>query len=67
MMKPTEELSQESKDNLARAIFEKIMTNSEEIGKMKMQPFNVQTVERCRAMFRENDKLFIQLSEVLSK
>lgn len=48
-------------DSYAKAVFEKIQINSEEIGKLKMEPFNVATVERVRAFYRENDRLFIDL------
>ena len=48
-------------NEFAKAVFEKIMSNSEEIGKLKLEPFNVKTVERVRAIYRENDKLFLDL------
>lgn len=51
--------------DLSRALFEKIMSNSEDIGKMKLEPFNIQIVEKCRAMYRENDKLFIALEKAV--
>lgn len=50
---------------ISRALFEKIMANSEEIGKMKTEPFNIVTVERCRAMYKENENLFGQLVKVI--
>lgn len=46
---------------ISKALFEKIMANSEEIGKMKTEPFNIVTVERCRAMYKENESLFNKL------
>jgi hypothetical protein len=46
---------------LARAILEKISMNGEEIGKLKLEPFKMETVERCRAFYKENDKLADQI------
>lgn len=46
---------------LARAILEKISMNGEEIGKLKLEPFNMTTVERVRAFYKENDKLADQI------
>ena len=46
---------------MERAIFEKIQMNSEEIGKMKIEPFSIATMERCRATYKENEKLFEKL------
>lgn len=56
---------QEPSGDLSRALFEKIMSNSEEIGKMKIEPFNIQIVEKCRAMYRENEKLFTALEKAV--
>lgn len=58
------EQSGQSFDDKHRPYFEKIMSNSEEIGKMKMEPFNVKTLERVRAFYRENEKLFRELMEL---
>ena len=46
---------------LARAILEKISMNGEEIGKLKLETFNMNTVERVRAFYKENDKLADQI------
>jgi hypothetical protein len=46
---------------LARALLEKIAMNGEEIGKLKLEPFSVPTVERVRAFYKENDKLVDQI------
>lgn len=46
---------------LARAILEKISMNGEEIGKLKLETFNMTTVERVRAFYKENDKLADQI------
>jgi len=56
---------QEQSGDLSRALFEKIMSNSEDIGKMKLEPFNIQIVEKCRAMYRENEKLFMALEKAV--
>lgn len=45
----------------ARALIEKIASNGEEIGKLKLEPFSVATVERCRSYYKENDRLIDQL------
>jgi len=52
-------------EDLARALFEKIMSNSEEIGKMKTEPFNIATVERTRSMYKENERLFLELEKAV--
>jgi len=44
--------------SISKGLFEKIQSNSEEIGKLKLEPFNIKTVERVRAIYRENDTLF---------
>lgn len=46
----------------ARAIFEKVQMNGEEIGKLKLEPFSIQAVERVRAIYKENERL---IDEVL--
>jgi hypothetical protein len=45
----------------ARDVFEKIMMNSEEIGKMKLSPFEHKIIERVRAIYKENERLFLEL------
>jgi hypothetical protein len=52
---------------LAKALFEKIQQISEDIGKKKVEPFNIRTVEQVRAMYKENEQLFKQLTEALVK
>jgi hypothetical protein len=41
------------------------MSNSEEIGKMKTEPFNIATVERTRSMYKENERLFVELEKAV--
>lgn len=45
----------------ARDVFEKIQMNSEEIGKMKLSPFEHKIIERVRAIYKENERLFLEL------
>lgn len=69
MARPTKISSDQSNYSsaaFAKAAFEKIMVNSEEVGKLKLEPFNVATVERCRALYRENEKLFASMVDILS-
>lgn len=61
MTKPQNGFGKVSEEDFAKAVFEKIMANSEEIGKMKLQPFHVDIVERCRALYKENERLFVDL------
>lgn len=52
---------------MAKALYEKIQMNAEDIGKKKMEQFNIRTVEQVRAIYKENDRLFNQLVGVLTK
>jgi hypothetical protein len=62
MMKQQEKSGNPSNDR-ARAIFEKIMINSEEIGKMKLAPFEHKIIESVRAKYKENERLYIELEK----
>lgn len=50
---------------LARAILEKISMNGEEIGKLKLEQFDMVIVERVRAFYKENDKLADQILKAI--
>lgn len=50
---------------LAKALFEKIMQVSEDIGRKKTEPFNIRTVEQVRAMYKENERYFNDVIKAL--
>lgn len=43
---------------VAKALFEKAVSNGEQIGAIKGMPFNVREVERVRSLYKECDRFF---------
>ena len=50
---------------MARALFEKAVHNAEMIGQIKTLPFSMREVEKCRALYKENEKIWEQVQQQL--
>lgn len=52
--------------NKCLSYFEEIQYQSEEIGKTKLEPFNIEKCERIRTLYKKNEKQFHELIEVIA-
>lgn len=53
----------EEKQRLKRALFDKVVHNAEQIGQIKMLPFDMRQVEKARALYKEIEKLYEDMQQ----